>query len=107
VVPYKVDEPYPWIEPGHAAALAGDLMIDCAVYGKRNNARDVDLSQAIEEKTYELGGIKTLISRNHHTRFWRVYDRERREAAKRELDPGGLFRDLYDKSYAEAAGTRH
>ena len=39
IVPYRVDEPYPWIAPGHAAGLAGDLMIDCAVYGKRNNAR--------------------------------------------------------------------
>lgn len=99
IVPYRVDEPYPWIAPGHAAGLAGDLMIDCAVYGKRNNARDVDLSQAIEEKTYELGGIKTLISRNHHTheRFWQIYDRDRWAAAKQELDPGGLFRDLYDK----------
>lgn len=99
IVPYKVDEPYPWIAREHARGLAGDLMIDCAVYGKRNNAREIDWSQALEEKTYELGGIKTLISRNHHTRerFWQIYDRPRWEAAKRELDPGGLFSDLYAK----------
>ena len=99
IVPYKVGEPYPWIEPEHARGLAGALMIDCAVYGKRNNARDVDWSQAIEEKTYELGGIKTLISRNHHTpeRFWQIYNRPRWEAAKRELDPHGLFSGLYEK----------
>jgi len=102
IVPYKVERPYPWIAPGHAAGLAGELMVDCAVYGKRNNERDVDWSRAIEEKTYELGGIKTLISRNHHTRerFWQIYDRERWEAAKRELDPDGLFSDLYDKFHS-------
>jgi FAD/FMN-containing dehydrogenase len=99
IVPYRVDEPYPWIESSRAGGIAGELMIDCAVYGKRNNARAVDWSQALEAKTYELGGIKTLISRNHHTReqFWAVYDRERWSAAKDELDPGGAFADLYDK----------
>jgi FAD/FMN-containing dehydrogenase len=99
IVPYRVDEPYPWIESSRAAGIAGELMIDCAVYGKRNNARAVDWSQALEARTYELGGIKTLISRNHHTReqFWSVYDRGRWGAAKAELDPGGAFADLYDK----------
>ncbi len=103
IVPYRLEQPYPWIAPAQAAGLAGELMIDCAVYGKRNNARHVDWSQAIEEKTYELGGIKTLISRNHHTRerFWQIYDRERWEAAKRELDPHGLFSDLYEKFHRE------
>jgi FAD/FMN-containing dehydrogenase len=99
IVPYRLAEPYPWIAPGHAARLDDDLMIDCAIYGKRNNDRAVDWSQVLEEKTYELGGIKTLISRNHYTRerFWEIYDRERWESAKRELDPDGLFRDLYEK----------
>ena len=99
IVPYRVGEPYPWIDSAHAAGLADTLMIDCAVYGRRNTARDVDLSAAIEAKTYELGGIKTLISANHHTRerFWQIYNRPAWEAAKAQLDPGGAFRDLYDK----------
>lgn len=99
VVPYRLAEPYPWIAPGHAARMTDELMIDCAVYGKRNTDRRVDWSQAIEEKTYELGGIKTIISRNHYSRerFWEIYDRERWLAAKAELDPDGLFRDLYEK----------
>jgi FAD/FMN-containing dehydrogenase len=107
IVPYRVEQPYPWIAPAHAAGLAGELMVDCAVYGKRNNARDVDWSQALEEKTYELGGIKTLISRNHHTReqFWQIYDRERWEAAKQELDPHGLFADLYEKFHGKGLRT--
>jgi FAD/FMN-containing dehydrogenase len=99
VVPYRLDEPYPWINRDYAARMTDKLMIDVAVYGKRNSRRAVDWSALLEDKTHELGGIKTLISRNHYTRerFWEIYDRERWSAAKRELDPGGLFRDLYEK----------
>ncbi len=99
IVPYRIEAPYPWIAPGHAAGMTDQLMVDCAVYGQRNWARDVDLSEVLEEKTHELGGIKTLISRNHYTRerFWEIYDRDRWRAAKRELDPDGLFKDLYEK----------
>ena len=59
--------PYPWISDEHAAQFKDELFIDCAVYGKRNSEPGVDYSQVLEEKTYELGGIKTLISRNHYT----------------------------------------
>ena len=99
IVPYRIEAPYPWIAPGHAAKMTDTLMVDCAVYGKPNRARDVDWSQVLEDKTHELGGIKTLISRNHYTRerFWQIYDRERWLAAKADLDPGGVFRDLYEK----------
>lgn len=99
IVPYRLAKPYPWIAPGHAAKMGDDLMLDCAVYGKPNSDPDVDWSQVLEEKTYELGGIKTLISRNHHTRerFWQIYDQERIGAVKRRLDPKGVFADLYDK----------
>lgn len=98
IVPYRVDEPYAWIDPAHGAGLAGELMIDCAVYGKRNTGPR-DLSALLEAKTYELGGIKTLISENHHTeeRFWSVYNRPAWEAAKAELDPGQHFAGLYEK----------
>jgi hypothetical protein len=99
VVPYRLAEPYPWIDRDYAAQMTDDLMIDVAVYGKRNNRRDIDWSEELERKTHELGGVKTLISRNHYTRdrFWEIYDRERWTAAKRELDPGDLFADLYEK----------
>jgi FAD/FMN-containing dehydrogenase len=99
IVPYKIPTPYPWISDGHQRAMNDSLFIDCAVYGKKNGESGVDYSQLLEEKTYELGGIKTLISRNHYEeqRFWEVYDRPRYRRAKEELDPKGVFKDLFAK----------
>jgi len=99
VVPYRIATPYPWIADGHAARMADTLMIDCAVYGKKNGDPDVDWSELLEEKTHELGGLKTLISRNHYSRerFWEIYDKPRYDRVKAELDPGGVFKNLFDK----------
>jgi FAD/FMN-containing dehydrogenase len=99
IVPYKIPTPYPWISDGHQRAMDDSLFIDCAVYGKKNGEPGVDYSQLLEEKTYELGGIKTLISRNHYDeqRFWEVYDQPRYRKAKEELDPKGVFKDLFSK----------
>ena len=99
VVPYRMSAPYPWLADGHARRMGDELFFDCAVYGRRNDERQRDLSELLERKTYELGGIKTLISRNHHTRegFWKVYDRERYAAVKARLDPRGVFPGLYEK----------
>jgi FAD/FMN-containing dehydrogenase len=98
LVPYRIPRPYAWIDAKHAAGFGDELFIDCAVYGKPNSGAD-DASHVLEKKTYELGGIKTLISRNHHTReqFWQVYNRENYDAAKLRLDPRGVFPALYDK----------
>ncbi|MDI3285852.1 FAD-binding oxidoreductase [Polyangium sp. 15x6] len=100
VVPYRMPRPYPWIRESHAKH-EDELWIDCAVYGKPNNDPLIDWSEVLERKTYELGGVKTLISRNHYTeeRFWEIYDRERYEAAKRRLDPRGVFPGLYEKCH--------
>ncbi len=99
VVPYRVPAMYPWISAEHAARMQDDLFIDCAIYGKPNSDPSVDWSERLEAKTYELGGIKTLISRNHYDRehFWSIYHRENYDAAKRELDPRGVFPGLYEK----------
>ena len=99
VVPYRIEEPYPWINREYATRMTDQLMIDVAIYGKRNSQRELDWSEVLERKTHELGGIKTLISRNHYApeEFWRVYDREHWTAAKAELDPAGRFNDLYEK----------
>lgn len=73
--------------------------MDLAVYGMRNEDPAVDRSEQLEDKTYELGGIKTLISRNHYSpeRFWSIYNRPNYEKAKERLDPQGVFPDLYEK----------
>jgi FAD/FMN-containing dehydrogenase len=99
VVPYRIPEPYPWIHPEHAARMRDTLFIDCAVYGKKNDHPEIDRSKQLEDKTFELDGIKTLISRNHYTpeRFWQVYDRERYTRLKNRLDPHGVWKNVYDK----------
>jgi FAD/FMN-containing dehydrogenase len=99
VVPYRIERPYPWIDREYARRFDDELFLDLAVYGMRNGDPGVDVSRVLEEKTHELGGIKTLISRNHYTeeRFWEIYDRENYAKAKARLDPHGLFPDLYEK----------
>jgi FAD/FMN-containing dehydrogenase len=99
VVPYRVPQVYPWVNEDHARRFEGDLFFDLAVYGMRNSDPSVDWSRVFEEKTHELGGIKTLISRNHYSRerFWEIFNRENYEKARARLDPHGLFPDLYDK----------
>jgi hypothetical protein len=99
VVPYRPAELYPWLGPAVRDRLDDELFIDLAVYGAPNSAKDVDLSAALEEQVWELGGIKTLIGRNHYDRdrFWLTYDRPAYESAKKQLDPDGVFPDLYDK----------
>jgi len=99
VVPYSIPAPYPWIARAYARELSDTMFFDCAVYGRRNDDPDVDISEVLERKTFELRGIKTLISRNHYSpqRFWTIYDRANYDAAKARLDPGGLFPGVYEK----------
>lgn len=99
VVPYRVPQPYPWLDPAYAEGFGSDLFIDCAVYGKPNNIDGVDYSQRLEAKTVELNGIKTLISANHFDpeTFWRIYNRTNFEQLKHRLDPNGLFPEIYSK----------
>lgn len=98
VVPYRIPVTYPWVNQEHGRRMADELFIDCAIYGKPNSGA-VDYSQLLEEETYELAGIKTLIGRNHYSRerFWQVYNQPAYEAAKRRLDPKGLFPGLFEK----------
>lgn len=99
IVPYRSPKLYPWIDDEYAKGIGDTLFIDCAVYGKKNNRPDVDYSELLERKTIELGGIKTLISRNHFDEetFWRVYDKGRYDEVKAMTDPNNLFMNLYDK----------
>lgn len=99
VIPYKAPQVYPWVATEHGKPLHDIYLIDCAVYGKANSDPNVDYSDLLEKKTYELGGIKTLISRNHHTpaEFWKVFNKPNYDAAKKSLDPLGVFTGLYEK----------
>ncbi|MBI3557005.1 MAG: FAD-binding oxidoreductase [Deltaproteobacteria bacterium] len=99
VIPYRIPKMYGWVSKTHGARMQGDLMIDCAVYGKPNGHASVDYSKMLEDKTYELDGVKTLISRNHYTkeRFWEIYNRENYDQAKLRLDPKAVFPGLFEK----------
>ncbi len=99
IVPYKAPQFYPWLADEHHQKMQGLFLIDCAIYGRPNGDPEVDLDKLIEEKVFELGGIKTLISRNFYEAetFWSVYSKPRSDAAKARLDPDNLFGDLYGK----------
>ncbi len=100
IVPYRPASTYPWLGPHVTSGYEpGALFIDAAVYGKVNTEPSRDYSVLLEEKVFELGGLKTLIGRNHYSRdqFWQVYHRDNYVSAKAALDPHGLFPDLYDK----------
>lgn len=99
IVPYRVKSIYPWISDEHGARMADTLLIDAAVYGKRNGHPTRDASEVLEKKVFELDGIKTLISRNHYDEatFWQIYSKPRYQAAKARLDPHDVFGGLYEK----------
>ena len=99
IVPYRAPETYPWISDGWAAAMGGNFLIDCAIYGKQNREPDVDYDALLERKVMELGGLKTLISRNYYDEdtFWSIYSRPRWQAAKDLLDPDNALGGLYER----------
>ncbi|MBN1283099.1 MAG: FAD-binding oxidoreductase [Proteobacteria bacterium] len=99
IVPYRTPQLYPWISDEYAKKIDDTLFIDCAVYGKKNSDPNIDYSELLERKTVELGGLKTLISRNHfdESTFWKVYDKPRYDRIKSQTDPRGVFENLYDK----------
>ena len=94
-----MSEVYPWVDRKYAEKMGEPFVIDAAIYGKVNNRPDVDYSELLEKKVYELHGIKTLISRNHYDEntFWDIYNRPGIDAVKQKLDPENLFGNLYEK----------
>jgi FAD/FMN-containing dehydrogenase len=103
IVPYRMTRPYPWVAEKWRERL-GTFVYDCAIYGKPNRDPAVDLSELLEQKVYALGGIKTLISRNHYDRktFWQIYNRPLWQRVKQRTDPHNLFGELYAKMHPEA-----
>ena len=106
IVPYRAPNLYPWLADEHTQRMGSPFLIDCAVYGMGNNEPDRDYSELLEKKVFELGGIKTLISRNHYDRetFWSIYSKPRHDAARKRLDPDGVFGDFYEKMNPLTAG---
>ena len=108
LVPYRMPAPYRFLSDGHRARTAGDeLYVDFAVYGLKNDRPGVNFSELLELKTYEMDGIKTLISENHYdeTTFWTIYNREGHARVKQQTDPHNLFRGLYEKFHFQRGTT--
>jgi len=108
IVPYNAPEMYPWIDADYKKdRMQETFLIDCAVYGKANNDPDIDWSEELQRKTHELGGFKTLISRNHYDRddFWSVFNRPHWTALKGRLDPRNVLGDLYERFSPEMSGA--
>jgi FAD/FMN-containing dehydrogenase len=99
IVPYKMPEIYPFVDPKYAKEVGETFVIDAAVYGKPNTDKNVDWSEVMEKKVHEMKGFKTLISRNHYAEdeFWSYYDKSAFAALKKRLDPGNLFGGLYER----------
>jgi FAD binding domain len=100
VVPYKFPEVYPWINEDLKNKMGEEnMIIDFAIYGKKNNHKVIDYSQLLEEKVYDFNGVKTLISQNHYTekRFWNIYNKKRYFEVKSKTDPNNMFSNIYSK----------
>ena len=57
------------------------------------------LNRKIEQKTMELGGIKSLYSDSffEEDEFWSQYNKEMYDKLKQKYDPTGVFLNLYEK----------
>lgn len=104
IVPYRIDEPYPFLNDDYRNRMKDSLFIDCAIYGKPNHDPGIDYYTELEEKLFELGGLKALIARNTYPeeRFWQIYSQERYAKAKAFADPTGRFRGIYEKVHCRA-----
>jgi hypothetical protein len=100
IVPYKITQPYPWFKPGFLNQKQ-QLYIDLAMYGMPQRGSD-DIYKLIENKLYDIHGVKTLISLNSYDaeQFWKIYDKSAYDAVKRQVDPRHAFPDLYQKTHA-------
>jgi len=56
-------------------------------------------NRLIEEKAQELQGAKSLYSESFYDRerFWSIYNEETYRALKKQYDPNGQLKDLYEK----------
>lgn len=100
IVPYKMPVGmYPWVNPAQAQKAGENFVIDTAIYGKPNNDPEIDYSELMEQKVFELGGVKTLISHNHYTPecFAQIYNLELYNRVKQKTDPKNIFGTVYER----------
>lgn len=99
IVPYKIDNAYPWINPEHLKGVSDELYIDLAIYGLKQKNRN--LYRFIEEEIIKTPGmLKTLISHNFFSKdeFCKIWDYEAISNAKSITDPECVFGDIYTKT---------
>lgn len=106
ILPFRMEAPYPWINPDFRGPIRDPLHVECGIYGFRQDGRK-DYYRLLEEQVFELKGVKALISYNCYgeSTFWRIFDKERYQRVKTATDPQNLFRDVYTKTCLNRAGT--
>jgi len=97
-VPYKVVHDYEWISTDFLKKIEDKLVIDLAIYGMKRKDKK-HYYKIMEDKLYELGGLKTLISNNYYSEddFWKTWNKENYYKVKKRTDPNNIFRDIYAK----------
>jgi FAD/FMN-containing dehydrogenase len=103
-VPYRRVRDYEWLSPRFFDGLQDQLLLDIAIYGMKQ-PRGRNTYRELEEALNRFGGLKTLISHNYYPpeEFWRIWNRDNHERAKRVVDPANVFGDLYSKTCARGA----
>jgi FAD/FMN-containing dehydrogenase len=106
-VPYARVQDYAWLADSFYRDLPDRLFVDFAIYGMRQPPDGRNYYRLIEEKLFELGGVKTLISHNYYSEdeFWRIWNKPNYDRAKALADPNNVFRDLYTKTCKASQGT--
>jgi FAD/FMN-containing dehydrogenase len=105
-VPYARVQDYAWLADSFYRGLPDTLFVDIAIYGMKQPRGGPNYYRLIEEKLFELGGMKTLISHNYYAEdeFWRTWNKPNYDRAKAIADPNNVFRDLYTKTCQAAQG---
>ena len=104
-VPYKLVREYEWVSAELLNKIKDKLILDLAVYGMKEKG-DKNYYKIIEDELMNIGGIKTLISRNYYSEpdFWKIWNKENYDKVKGKTDPNNIFRDLYTKTCRTTMG---
>nr|MDO8110466.1 FAD-binding oxidoreductase [Candidatus Sigynarchaeota archaeon] len=99
IVPYRMQPFYPWLNPALIEGITEPLFIDFAIYGFQQKG-DKNYYKILEEKVFELQGMKTLITHNYYDEasFWKSFNKPFYDLIKARIDPKNLFRNLYAKT---------